>query len=195
MSASRTTWSVALVLFLAAAVAMTVFACASSDDDDDDDDNANYGLDIEGLYSGIVKTTFNSCPTEPPSEEEWFLEIEQNDDFSMAEVFWREEGAGSEQALLFEGKVYGTAVVMNEIQENDIGEGDCVQVQLIDYRLNVDPENADVFGFLNDDTFYLGASCSASVVDCRTERVIEPDDAEFGDDDTTDDDDDTSASN
>ncbi|MDP8223698.1 MAG: hypothetical protein P9L99_10095 [Candidatus Lernaella stagnicola] len=182
----RLLWLILIVVSLSLLVA----ACADSDDDDDDDGGGGYGQDIKGLYRGVIRTTFNSCPGEPIPDEEWFIQIEQSEDLSKAEVYWQEEGAGSEQALLFEGDVYGSAIVLVTVQKTNIGDADCLQVTLIDYRLNIDPETNDVFGFLNDDTFYLGAACSASVVDCRTERVIEPDDA-LGDDDTAGTDDDT----
>jgi len=190
MNARRILFPVGMVLLVIAGLSLSVASCADSDDDDDDDDNS-YGQDIEGLYSGIVRMTYNTCPGETDEEANWLFEIEQNDDFSEAEVFWRQEGASSEKTLLFKGEVYGETVLRVQVDKTNIGEGDCLQVMLVDYRISIDRDTNAIYGFLNDDTFYLGNSCSASVVDCRTMREIVPENPPETDDDTAATDDDT----
>jgi hypothetical protein len=184
-----------LVVALSAILGLGFFVSCAGDDDDDDSDDTSYGADIAGLYQVNVVTTFNSCPDGELAVDSWFLEIEQAKDLATANVYWQEEGVGSEKTLLFKGEVYGTAVVSFGVEKTKIGASDCLQLQTIDYYLSVDPEYATVTGHLFNEIFYLGAACSPSTVDCRTERRIDPSDAATDDDAADDDtagDDDTS---
>lgn len=181
-----------LIVALSAILGLGLLVSCAGDDDDDDDEVTSYGADIAGLYQVQVETTFNSCPDGEMAVDNWFLEIEQSEDLATATVYWQEEGVGSEKTLLFKGEVYGTGVVSFGLEKTKIGSSDCLMLQTVDYHLSVDPDNSAVTGHLYNEIFYLGAACSPSTVDCRTERSIEPSgaaaDDDTGDDDTADDD-------
>jgi hypothetical protein len=182
----RRAWLLAAAAALLGLGGLVVLACSNGDDDDDDE--PSYGLDLEGMYQVTVRTTYNSCPDGELDEAQWFLSIEQNKDYSRADVYWQEEGAGTEKNKLFSGDVYGTLIIRNDVRKTPLGEEKCIQLEIEYYRLNVDPDNATVNGWLIDDIVYVGSNCSPSTVDCRTERMIESNPVDGGDDDAADDD-------
>lgn len=185
MYARRNLFRLAFALVLVAGFSLAMVSCADSDDDDDDDESS-YGLDIQGLYNGVVSTTYDDCPGEADPEANWIFEIEQKKTLDEAEVFWRQEGPSSGKTLLFKGDVYGDTILRVKVEKDDISEGDCLQVMLVDYRITVDRENVAIYGLLHDDTFYLGNGCPSSVTDCRTVREIAPEDPPETDDDDDD---------
>lgn len=184
-------WSwLVLIIVIAAGLVLTTISCSGDDDDDDDEDKMLFGDEIAGVYPVLISTEENTCPESDVSDdEELLLTIEQTDDLAIATVYKQELGGGSEQTEFFQGEVYGRAIVMFEVQKTKFGDLDCFQIHTIDYHLNVDPEQANVSGYLSDNIFYLGAGCIGTV-DCRTERIVQPNQDLVDDDDAADDDDD-----
>jgi len=135
--------------------------------------NVSYGENIQGTYSVVATTTYNNCPDTTPVAVQWILTIQQNANYSQAQVFFQEEGAGSQKSELFAGDVYGTLVVLNTVQKTPMG-GNCIQLKIEDYNLNVDvsANPAVIQGTLIDNIVYVGDSCSPSTVSCQTERRI-----------------------
>jgi hypothetical protein len=146
-----------------------VVACGDDDDDEENDDETSYGNDIHGMYQVKIETTFSDCPVDTTNDGTMILSVEQGEDTSRADVYLQELGPSDEQ-LLFTGDVYGDTIVSFEILEENIGDGDCLQVQTVDYHLDIDTSTLEVNGHLYNNTFYMSKnnSCSASMVDCRS---------------------------
>ena len=183
------------ILALATALALITFAilaCSNDHGGSDDEDDVSYGNDLHGMYQVVVNTTYNSCPEEAPAAQNWSLNIEQSEDLSRAEVFWQKAGSGTEKTRLFTGDVFGDLIIRNAVDKTQIGDTKCMQLSIVYYRLEIDPDTAAVSGMLIDDIVYVGDACSPSTVDCRTERTLESINNPPTDDDTGAADDDTS---
>lgn len=169
-------WTMILVAFLSAALLVGyVLGCGGDDDDDDDDDGASYGSDIEGFYPVNMLINEDTCqPTNVGAEEEWGVTIEQDDDFGWATVYWQEAGVGSEQIELFSAKVYGTVIVDAGVEEFPQGDSACVKFKVKNYYIYIDTVEGTLSGRLTDDIFYQGQGCDSSSINCRFERVLEP---------------------
>lgn len=193
MSTLREKVILTLIISVLFAGGWLFIACGDDDDDEEDEDATSYGNDVHGMYQVNITTTFSDCPTDQTTDGTMILSVEQGDDTSKADVYLQELGP-SERQLLFTGDVYGNTIVDFEIIEAQIGSGDCLQVQTVDYHLDIDPTTLEVDGHLYNNTFYMSQnnSCSASMVDCRVEQQVTPaDDDDATDDDDAADDDDT----
>jgi len=191
-----------LMVFVALGLGLVLasMSCSGGDDDDNDNDSNSYGQVVGGLFAVIITTDVNTCPDsgDMPDNEEWFFDINQSEDLSTASVYRQKAGSSTDKSLFFKGTVYGTSIIEFQAQETTFPDSDCVQIHLKDYRLDVNPEAAEVYGSLYDDIFYLGEGCTPSTVDCRTEQIVKPqaaddDDTSTTDDDTSTADDDTSS--
>jgi len=146
---------------------------AADDDQDGSGNNShNYGKDIQGKYAVQVETTDDTCESaNVGAKQDWIVDIKQTKDLSNAAVYYSMTGPGSQPTKLYEGKVYGTTIIMSEVSEEPIGTEPCTKVHVKTYYINVDLDTAILTGNLMDDIFYLG-SCDASMTSCRTQRVI-----------------------
>jgi hypothetical protein len=187
----RRNWLFLLGFVLAAAGGLVLASCAGTGSSGGGT-NVSYGDNVQGMYQVLVQTTQDTCPDGALTSVTWSLTVEQNADYSVANVYYQETGAGTKMEMLFTGQVYGTLIILNDVQKNPAGNADCIQLQIESYHLDVDPTASSVSGWLSDEIVYVGDNCSPSTVSCSTQRTVQSVTPPVDDDASPDDDDDSS---
>ena len=147
------------VVFAVMALVLFVVACESDDGGSKKKGDECEAGDVGGSYPVTITWDEETCNEDVVGDStSGTMTIEQ--DGNKAKVYFQEFGSGSQQELVFEGKVCEYTITGSAEEDIELSEGvDCSSHRQSNYMLQLDPETQQLTGEFSGTYIWSGSDC------------------------------------